>query len=52
MRVIAINRFTADLTLTLEAAPGWYALASHFVSTETGQHTARVEYKPFEVAAV
>lgn len=40
-----------DLDLTLEVAPGWYALATHFVSTQTGQWTASTHYEPLQVPA-
>ncbi len=52
LKTAAVHRFTPDaLTLTLNVAPGWYALATHFISADTGQHTARIEYEPFEVMA-
>jgi hypothetical protein len=53
MRVAAIHPFTAgNLTLTLPAAPGWYVVATHFVSTETGQYTASTRSDAVEVPTV
>jgi hypothetical protein len=46
----ATVQFTPDdLQLTLEVEPGWYALATHFVSTQTGQYTASTQYEPILV---
>ena len=53
LKTVETVRFTPDaLSLVIAVEPGWYALATYFASVQTGQHTARVEYKPFEVAAV
>ena len=52
LRTVGTIQFTDNnLTITLDAEPSWYVLASNFVSKTTGQHTAYILYEPFEVTA-
>ena len=51
LKTVAAVQFTlAAPALVLDVEPGWYALATHFVSTQTGQWTAHTEYEPLLVS--
>ena len=49
LKTVEAVQFTPDeLSLVIAVEPGWYALATHFISVQTGQWTAHTEYEPFE----
>ena len=50
LKTVGTVQFTPDdPALVIAVESGWYALATHFVSAQTGQWTAHTEYAPFEV---